>query len=439
MWEPLVPQQPPWTLGGRWKTGECGRCLRLRHWKRVGLVFSSEEPVGGDTFVGRVLSDSSGWHLLGAFGSKQPVHGRLSIGASTATVKWPTGAMWVQEEEEMESESPVAPGRVPVLAVVAILFVLLLACGLAESYRMILSNMLISCFSIIHIFFIYRIMPWCSMLTPPGAKGLHLWIICVIVVSILMALNGASAVWLALKTWPQPYSRIYLACMTLTALCSLLSCSWARIAESMVNAQNPEEWPGLAKVPHSHAEHARAVQEFGEACSRWHHMYPFSLEVTDVFSISNLVLEASFVESHSRLASREDLNIRQLYHGTSASAAKAIIHDGFRSPWKLLGGAISFSETPLKSWQYTAKTGGCFLLVCDVALGVGQGEAEEPAVCSLENCCRAIGRNVKYDSLHGLTEEDGGVLRVPEHRVFRPAQALPTFLLKVREKHTKAV
>uniref|UniRef100_A0A7S1S5T8 PARP catalytic domain-containing protein n=1 Tax=Alexandrium catenella TaxID=2925 RepID=A0A7S1S5T8_ALECA len=434
MWEPLIPPQPPWTLGGRWKVGDCSKSLCLQHWKRLGIVFSCREPAGGEVFLGRVLWDAQGWYLFGAFGSKQPVKGRLSIGASTASIKWPTGAQWAQEQEEWDST--VAPDYRQTRSALLGLLVVLLPGAFLQVYRLLLANVLLFCSSVAHVILAFRIMPWCTTLYPPGAKWRCLSLCCIVSVSSLMALNATAAAWLALNCWREPFGHVYLACMTLSMLCSLLYGSWVQAAESWANSQNPEEWAGVAKIPFSHAEHARVVEAFDSACKHWQHIYPFSLEVTEVFSISNLFLSARFAESHGRLAS--GLNITQLFYGCSASAAKAIITSGFRTPPRILGRAISFYETPLKSWQYTSKTGASYLLVCDVALGLAKGVSEERAMLSRENLQAAFSSATESDSLLGLRQEDGGILRVPAHQLLRPEQALPTFLLRLREKQFEA-
>mmetsp|Transcript_10834 Transcript_10834/g.32639 ORF Transcript_10834/g.32639 Transcript_10834/m.32639 type:complete len:436 (-) Transcript_10834:30-1337(-) len=430
MWEPLLPSQPPWSLGGQWKIGECGKSLCLRHWKHLGIIFTSGEPAGGESFLGRVLWEQEGWYVLGAFGSQQPAKGRLSIGASTASIKWPTGSTWAQEQEEWEP--PLDLGQRRVRAVLVTILVLLAPCAILQVYRLIVANVFIGGFTVVHAVLVFRVMPWCSMLAPPGAKGGYLWMCCILAVISLMALIVAAAVVLALNCWPPLFSHVYLALMTLTLLCSLLCGIWARAMEAMANAQNPEEWPGVVKIPFSHGEHSRVVQAFESACSQWQHMYPFSLEVVEVYSVSNLLLSAKFAESHSALSS--ELHITQLYHGTSASSAKAIIANGFLSPLRAFGRPTSFSEMPLKSWQYTAKTGGNYILLCDVALGLPKSLHEEAGIWNHESLQSIFGGKVGCDSMLALRYEDGGVLRIPARQVPRPEQALPTFLLRVREK-----
>lgn len=317
-----------------------------------------------------------------------------------------------------------------------VFMLVILPCVFFRAYRLLVANILLLCCSLVHVVLAFRIMPWCSTLSPPGAKGAYLWVLCIVGVSSITAANATLAAWIALNCWSAVLGHMYLASMTLSTLCSLVYGSWARAAESWANSQNPEEWVGVVKIPFSHNEHARVVQAFNSACDQWQHMYPFSLEVVEVFSISNLFQNARFMESHGRLAS--GLNVTQLFHGCSASSAKAISTNGFRSTARVLGRAISFSETPLKSWQYTAKTGASYVLVCDVALGLAKSVAEEKVLFSRDGLQAAFGgAAVESDSLLGLRHEDGGALRVPSRQLLRPEQALPTFLIRVKEKHVE--
>merc|ERR1719412_1902660 len=102
-------------------------------------------------------------------------------------------------------------------------------------------------------------------------------------------------------------------------------------------------------------------------------MYPFTLDIVELLTVRNAKLAAQFERAKANTLPEDPFgpNIRRLYHGTSAAAAKEIIAEGFQLPTGagMFGRGIYFADTPLKSWQYSSKTGWDWILVCDVILG----------------------------------------------------------------------
>lgn len=192
----------------------------------------------------------------------------------------------------------------------------------------------------------------------------------------------------------------------------------------------------------SEANISDMLERFGKDCQMAHSMYDFELEVVRVFELSNPGLEQRFRLIQNRLNS-EDPQIKQLYHGTSWEHARDIIANGFKLPKHngMFGKGIYFAGTPLKSWQYSNISfhSTQFMLVCDVALGCAaeQNQAGPPPsrrqLLNIVRCQRV--HLPACDSVTGLSHDQGGILRVQEHVVYHPDQALPRYLLELREIH----
>lgn len=182
------------------------------------------------------------------------------------------------------------------------------------------------------------------------------------------------------------------------------------------------------------------LKRFGNDCQAAHSMYDFELEVVRAFELSNPRLEQRFHLVQDRLHS-EDPHLMQLYHGTSWEHARDIIASGFKLPKHngMFGKGIYFAGTPLKSWRYsnTSTHSTQFMLVCDVALGCAAERKEAgppPSKRQLLNAVRCQRIHFpEFDSVTGLSHDQGGVLRVQEHVVYHPDQALPRYLLELRE------
>jgi len=84
----------------------------------------------------------------------------------------------------------------------------------------------------------------------------------------------------------------------------------------------------------------------------------------------------------------------------------------------MFGKGLYFTNVPEKSMRY-APSG--IVLVCDVAIGHTMRSAQ--SMTSLQMA------PVGYDSVTGLTLEEGGSLRAPEYVVYTPSQVMPRFVL----------
>ena len=130
---------------------------------------------------------------------------------------------------------------------------------------------------------------------------------------------------------------------------------------------DPHEWECASPVEPDTA--AVIIQEFDCACSDYRHMYPLQLQVVEALAVFNRGLDEDFSAQPAKIVQAcGDPNVKQLYHGTSAVAAKEIVTHSFVLPQRhgMFSKGIYFAGTPLKSWQYST-TG--YMLVCDVALG----------------------------------------------------------------------
>jgi len=192
-------------------------------------------------------------------------------------------------------------------------------------------------------------------------------------------------------------------------------------------------------------EISRMLVRFNNRCEFSMDRYGFELEVTRIFVIRNPRLEMRFARAREALRS-ESSNVKELYHGTSRVHARGIVTNGFKLPTQkgMFGKGVYFAGTPLKSWQYSMKgesqgsAAKHYMLVCHVALGA-ETEMPRAGVPRRPGWWRALKERRSpfdplCDSVLGLAQDQGGTLRVPEYVVYRPAQALPRYLLELRER-----
>merc|ERR1712232_1142960 len=105
----------------------------------------------------------------------------------------------------------------------------------------------------------------------------------------------------------------------------------------------------------------------------------------------------------------------------------------------MFGKGIYFAQTPLKIWQYSQVSSHDtqFMLVCDVALGTEtemKVAGAPPRKIKLLNSIRCRSPCCpECDSVTGVTRDHGGSLRALEHVVYNPDQALPRYLLELRQ------
>eukprot|EP00930_Biecheleria_cincta_P057794 TRINITY_DN43669_c0_g1_i1.p1 TRINITY_DN43669_c0_g1~~TRINITY_DN43669_c0_g1_i1.p1 ORF type:complete len:348 (-),score=45.82 TRINITY_DN43669_c0_g1_i1:100-1143(-) len=201
-----------------------------------------------------------------------------------------------------------------------------------------------------------------------------------------------------------------------------------KAVDRMIALEGPVSWEGVRQADAD--TRTIAIENFLRANQRHQHQYPVQLAVLDVYSLDNPHLEENFRGVVADLTARDDPNINQLYHGTSAFAVRQVVETGFELPQHpgMFGKGVYFADTPLKSWQYS--TIG-FMLVCDVALGRERQALSGDRSLALETL------GGEYDSVSGKTTAEGGTLRLPEWVVYRPAQAVPRLLLWVCKADTE--
>jgi len=163
---------------------------------------------------------------------------------------------------------------------------------------------------------------------------------------------------------------------------------------------------------------------FTAACMPWEHKYDFRLKLHKLYRVDRPGENGRLMVASERC--------RHLFHGTQFESAHGIVCDGFRLPDKagMFGKGVYFADCPLKSWRYCFSskqlgdilpkaTGiGGLVFICWVDLGTQK--EQKKAAPSLTEYKKTWwgwfqGYADKYDSVVGLTKEDGGALLVPEY------------------------
>jgi len=136
----------------------------------------------------------------------------------------------------------------------------------------------------------------------------------------------------------------------------------------------------------------------------------------------------------------------RLFHGTDWTAAKAIVHDGYRLPLgagmvrsgSMFGRGIYFADTPQKSWQYATRAFGGTGIVLLNRVELGAAKLKKRAGSSESGYQGNLLRRARsaYHSVIGLTMDQGGELRVPEYIVYDPLQARVEYVLVFRQVRT---
>jgi hypothetical protein len=201
------------------------------------------------------------------------------------------------------------------------------------------------------------------------------------------------------------------------------------------------QWPGVTQVDPDSPEFQERVSFFTNSCAPWAHKYHRIKELS-IIGLYRVKRPASFSRA------RPSPNCRPLFHGTSWSAAKGIVSDGFRLPSRagMFGRGIYFADCPLKSWQYCSHSLGnpvpCFrrgglILMCMVDLGEQRPQAQaNPSLRGFDRkgfWAWLSSQRGAYDSVVGVEQEQGGVLRVPEYVVYNPQQARIDYIVEVSD------
>jgi len=203
-----------------------------------------------------------------------------------------------------------------------------------------------------------------------------------------------------------------------------------------------EDWTGMVEVDPRSDEFRERAQFFAESCDLRADKYPFRLGIVSLYRTIGPTWEPK----------RGHL-FGLLFHGTSWEGAKGIIANGFQLPDYpgMFGKGIYFADSPLKSWQYASReeaiptpccpalpccNRGGLILMSLVDMGEQRREEQQANVQlrgynrqSLWACLTC--QTGAYDSVVGLSEEQGGILRVPEYVVYNPRQARVDYIFEV--------
>lgn len=253
------------------------------------------------------------------------------------------------------------------------------------------------------------------------------WLFALLILSVFIVFGG-SMVWLI--SGPLGGAVIFLVAFF---------CTRVIFGVIFLRDLDPSAWPHVKEVEKNSDEFRSQKEYFMTNCQPWAHKYDFNLSVSKIYRID---------KPDPWTASSADSS-RALFHGTSWEAAMGIVCDGFRLPSHpgMFGKGIYFADCPLKSWRYcfpsqemantlpriTGKGG--YILMCWVDLGTTR--QEKVAKPDLKGYNRKSWWNWitrqrgAYDSVTGLTEEEGGALRVPEYIVYDPKQVRLAYLFEV--------
>lgn len=194
-------------------------------------------------------------------------------------------------------------------------------------------------------------------------------------------------------------------------------------------------WPGISEevTGSDFSELCALVQARCDAAADKYH---FSLVVERAFRVEPRAGCETVKEMRSHKGNRQPL-----FHGTRPSNAKNIVDFGFRLPDRpgMFGKGIYFADSPLKSLQYAVGESGLrTILLCDVELG--RTRLYQSAKKDLKPAkdlqrrwpMRMAGRS-DFDSVTA----GKSAVRVPEYVVYQPQQAVPRYVLLVRQAAPK--
>lgn len=263
------------------------------------------------------------------------------------------------------------------------------------------------------------------------------WLLALLVLTIFIAFGGAM-VWL-----------ISGPCGTAVVFLAAFFCTRVVLGVVFLRDLDPSSWPDVREVSKDSDEFGSQRDHFLSSCEPWKHKYDFDLSVAKLYRIDRAPLQPAQSSSRSE-------GVQALFHGTPWEAAMGIVCDGFRLPNHpgMFGKGIYFADCPLKSWRYCFQskemanalprlTGkGGYILMCWVDLGKKRQEKEAKPELNGYNRRSWMnwltGHRGAYDSVQGLTEEEGGALRVPEYIVYDPAQIRLAYLFEVHKTDRSA-
>jgi len=214
-----------------------------------------------------------------------------------------------------------------------------------------------------------------------------------------------------------------------------------KFAQEAYRFERIENWPHVSEVDRDSDEFKEQLDYFTASCNlRWKHKYNYRLKLHKLWRVDR----PDDDDDDGRPMTPSDRG-RHLFHGTGTESAQGIVRDGFRLPKTggMFGKGIYFADCPMKCWSYCCKQlrfgGRGLVFLCRVDLGTQcrkkWGDSSLDAVVLAEKRKTwwgwAQGYTKKYDSVVGLTEEEGGSLRVPEYIVYRTDRIKICYLCEV--------
>lgn len=239
------------------------------------------------------------------------------------------------------------------------------------------------------------------------------------------------------KTVSQMVRLVSAGCFVASFVLTFVYVAVERCHNSRVAAEDPYAWAGVERV--GEEERAEVLRTFAGDQQRTD-KYHFALAVEDVYKINLETCRQPFENIMSTFqpdqeASTPYLGKKMLYHGANSVAAKGIVTTGFKLPEsvcpRMYGPGIYFADVPQKAWTFT--TDQRYIVVCDVALGHAKHLKYASSSFNHKILRQRSLRGSSYDSVLGCDQELGGSLREKEYVVYDTAQALPRYLLRVRE------
>eukprot|EP00928_Gymnodinium_smaydae_P022745 TRINITY_DN189_c0_g5_i1.p1 TRINITY_DN189_c0_g5~~TRINITY_DN189_c0_g5_i1.p1 ORF type:complete len:512 (-),score=36.99 TRINITY_DN189_c0_g5_i1:221-1711(-) len=477
----------PFNISGRWKIGP-NEFLGIRHWRFLAnAVWSTREYSSGEELVGLLKLENGKWVLTAYFGSSMSHEGYVSNDGGTLSIQWPNGSEWTRVERRgpwpKRSLSGIdsvwkylraLPCRLrPVAAALMMLCCALFVLALRycwEGMRQIqLNNALSAMGKFFHIFeeicllldtvmLLILIIWWRSIPTGPKNTGDCVQDICTACINgllrayFLCMISICTIVWVVLflllsYSWAVALYLVAFAVISV-ALVFLAKWCWSccrnprvkATLKSAINTDSPSKWPDVLELSHDDPEFMQVSKTFEQRCRPWLHMYPFALSLDRVYKVINPELQTKFDGASSGLDPQYRSNVQALFHGSNTRAIRSIIQGGFRLPTiaGMFGKGIYFADTPLKSWQYSTRTQGNLLLLCDVALG--NEKKVKHAVSSFDpkrdfrpGFLQEMLGHSPYNSVVALPRCQGGAVNVPEYVVYTEAQTMPRYILQCKE------
>merc|ERR1719336_1143971 len=157
---------------------------------------------------------------------------------------------------------------------------------------------------------------------------------------------------------------------------ALVFCVFGTVVENksmpQFSADSISEWRNVVQVPRSSREYQVQFDYIKAVASQWQSKYSTRLVIVNMYRVYRDMNQPWVQDEDSRHLHAEPNSIEstlRLFHGTTWTAAKAIVHDGYRLPHGagMFGKGIYFADTPHKSWQYTKSNG--LILMNRVELG----------------------------------------------------------------------